>query len=76
MHGIETTRVATYEQAVEAALDYIKKNYHRVSNVKVERAYMQPHWEEGDWVVELRLNTRDRLFSRRRHLKLRVCVTP
>ena len=76
MQDTKSLKVATYDQAVEVALRYVKESYKNISNVKVERAYMQPHWEEGNWIVELHFNTRERILSKPKHVKLTIHVNP
>jgi len=68
-------RVSTYEEAIEHAIKYIKQRYENVKETQVERAYMQPHYEEGLWVVDLIIKTKPTPLTTQ-HRKIRITINP
>ena len=68
--------VADYDDAVTIAKQYVKSSYGRVSEVQIKRAWMEPHWEEGLWIVELSFKHRPKLLSKAKRIKLRLKIDP
>ena len=61
---LKQAKIPSYTKALEKALEYILQRFKAVEDVKIERIYMEPHWEDGFWVVNLSFSKKKNILSK------------
>lgn len=70
-------KVSTYEEAIEKAAEYLRQRYGRVTVAKVERVFMQPHYEDSLWVVDVIAEAKTKPIPiKKKRIKARVLIDP